>query len=366
MNKIAKVLLTLFASVAFASTMVVAGEVSVTGSAVASYRIDSSDSTSGASDTGKALGITNELTFGASGELDNGIAWSYATELDSGAATTSGAGIDDTQIKLTSDMGTVGIMISEGSLRGGAYGWDVTANGAGSDNGAGGSGIWGTELSSWNNLQYSTPSGMLPFGLVVSAGQSIGGGTAINSKNAGGAAVSQAITNGTATVAPAFVTDEVTQYQIVAAPIDGLTVKADYLDVGGVGGTAVEQTPEEGHISAKYTFAGMPVSIGYGRGWIAHGISDDGGDVVESTENTSMGIGFTVNDNLSVSYSQEESNRSFATAATAEVELAVTSLQAAYTMGGMTFSVSLDDIENSGYTQDKDQNEALFNLALAF
>ena len=105
-------------------------------------------------------------------------------------------------------MGTVGIMVSEGSLRGGAYGWDVTANGAGSDNGAGGSGIWGTELSSWNNLQYSTPSGMLPFGVVFAAGQSIGGGTAINSKNAAGVAVSQAITNGTATVAPAFVFTE--------------------------------------------------------------------------------------------------------------------------------------------------------------
>ena len=32
--------------------------------------------------TGKGLGISNELTFSASGELDNGYTWNYAMELD--------------------------------------------------------------------------------------------------------------------------------------------------------------------------------------------------------------------------------------------------------------------------------------------
>ena len=116
MKNITKVLLSIFAS-AVLTVSAYAGSVDVSGSAVASYRIDSSDSASGANDSGKGLGISNELTFSASGELDNGMSWSYATELDSGAETTSGAGIDDTQIKVTTDFGTIGLMVSEGTLR---------------------------------------------------------------------------------------------------------------------------------------------------------------------------------------------------------------------------------------------------------
>ena len=79
----------------------------------------------------------------------------------------------------------IGIYVSEGSLRGGALGWDVTANGAGSDNGAGGGFVNGTELSGWNNLQLHSAAGMLPFDTVVKVGRSFGD-TGINSKNSTG------------------------------------------------------------------------------------------------------------------------------------------------------------------------------------
>ena len=36
--------------------------------------------------TGKGIGISNELNFTASGELDNGFTWKYHTELDPAAA----------------------------------------------------------------------------------------------------------------------------------------------------------------------------------------------------------------------------------------------------------------------------------------
>ena len=79
-----------------------------------------------------------------------------------------------------------------------------------------------------------------------------------------------------------------------------------------------------------------------------------------------MGIGFAVNDALTISFSDEKSTREFATSATAEVELGVESIQAAYTMGGLTLSVWMDDIENSGYTADKDEKEFTVNAAFAF
>jgi hypothetical protein len=50
----------------------------------------------------------------------------------------------------------------------------------------------------------------------------------------------------------------------------------------------------------------------------------------------------------------------------ASVELEVTTLQAAYTMGGMTLSVSMKDIENQDYVLAKDMKETLVAVAMAF
>ena len=88
-----------------------AGELSVSGTAKATYNI-----LSGYSNVGKGLGITNELNFTASGELDNGYTWSYSMELDPTDAAASTANNDDTQINLTTPYGKFGIMIMEGGL----------------------------------------------------------------------------------------------------------------------------------------------------------------------------------------------------------------------------------------------------------
>ena len=57
-----------------------AGELSVSGSAKATYNASSGDNT----DNG--IGVTNELNFTASGEMDNGYSWKYSTELDPSSA----------------------------------------------------------------------------------------------------------------------------------------------------------------------------------------------------------------------------------------------------------------------------------------
>ena len=53
-----------------------AGELSVTGGAKASYVTNGDDDSAG-----KNLGVSNELDFSASGELDNGMTWSYQVQL---------------------------------------------------------------------------------------------------------------------------------------------------------------------------------------------------------------------------------------------------------------------------------------------
>ena len=363
MKNITKVLLSIFASAVIA-TSASAGEVSVTGTAAMSYHIAGTDSTAGKNNAGKAIGIANEVAFNASGELDNGWAWTWQAELDSGAASTSGAGIDDARLEISTDMGTVGVYTSEGSLSSAKFGWDVTAHGAPSDNGMTGSMIHGSNLSSFNSIQYHMPSGLLPFGITAKAGKSIGSAANINSKNASGAQVDLSITNGTASnaVANAWTADSVSEYTVSATPIEGLTLTADYLEVGSVGASAAQQ-PESGHWSAKWVQG--PVSIGYGRGYVATAIGTPAVSIQEDLDNTGMAIGFAVNDNLSISYAKEESTMSY-TSTTADVELAISSIQGAYTMGGLTIALAMDDIENSNYTSNKDEKETMLTFTFAF
>ena len=73
------------------------------------------------------LGVSNELTFGAAGELDNGFTWKYAMELDNAAMNN-----DDTALVLGTPYGNVGVFISEGGLSS-KYAYGAGALAAGSD-----------------------------------------------------------------------------------------------------------------------------------------------------------------------------------------------------------------------------------------
>ena len=76
MKNIIKTLFVMLASSSLLFATANAGELSVSGTAKATYNIQSGDV------AGKGLGITNELNFTASGETDAGYAWTYSMELD--------------------------------------------------------------------------------------------------------------------------------------------------------------------------------------------------------------------------------------------------------------------------------------------
>ena len=107
MKNITKKVVVLFSSL-FLSVSAFAGELSVTGSANASYVVNGGQ----ANNNDKGLGISNELKFAASGELDNGFTWSYFMELD---GNDSGAhDNDDSQLSIgMGSMGTLTINDSE-------------------------------------------------------------------------------------------------------------------------------------------------------------------------------------------------------------------------------------------------------------
>jgi len=97
MKNIIKTLIVMLTSVSLFSAAQ-AGDLNVSGTAKATYNIQS-----GYTSAGKGLGVTNELNFTASGELDNGYTWSYSMELDPGAndSTNNSPDNDDTKLTMT-------------------------------------------------------------------------------------------------------------------------------------------------------------------------------------------------------------------------------------------------------------------------
>ena len=88
--------------------------------------------------------------------------------------------------------------------------------------------------------------------------------------------------------------------------------------------------------------------------------------MLESIESTKYSISANVSDDLSISYEHEESNPDFTTAATANYTLESTGIQAAYTMGGMTLAIAMNDHENAKYQNGVDIKDTVFSVAMAF
>ena len=342
-----------------------AGELTVTGSAKASYTMGS-----GFNDNGKAIGISNELNFTASGELDNGFTWTYHTELD--PADGGVASNDDTAIVIgMGDLGTLGIYDAEGGLST-ELGWGIGAMGVGADYANTMTNIGrGYDVSADPHVTYTTAAGMLPFGIQAAIGYAPNTADGqSNSYKAGGA---QADSDADGTNA--------TQYKITAAPLDGLKVGADYYETGGNKLSTVSQEKTGGNVYAQYAFGNF--KIGYTKGELEPAKTTDkygtntadtatalGGDAYESD---GFGIEFAVNDQLSVSFSEEDFDRTNKTmAATAStntsstVTSSQTSIMAAYNIGGATLGISLIDTSNSDYTADREEGKTVFSLALAF
>ena len=347
MKNIAKIL---FVAISSFSLMLSAnaGELSVSGSAKATY-----NATSG-QQTDNGLGISNELSFTASGEMDNGYAWSYSMALDpteSGTASSttipaSGSALnDDTSISVTmNDLGTAKLCVSTcGNNK--KYAWSADAYGKMSDTGLSEGINYPTDEGGYATIQYHTPE--LPFGTTASIAHG-------NTKSDGQSSNAQA-TSG----------DSGTFYSLVTKPIDGLTLSASYYDINNYAdGTTHDQEQEGGAYGAKYSVGNL--TVGYGKSFLAPEISVITTNAVEYYENTGLSIGYAVNDDLSISYTDETGERNYMVTGTTVYDIEVQSIQAAYSLGGATLSVARTDYENIGYADGVDATETIVSLAFAF
>lgn len=238
MKNITKLLLVLVSSISL-TVSAVAGELSITGSAKASYSIGGADDA-----TGKGIGISNELKAAASGELDNGYTWNYHIDIDPGAA--GAMTQDDAALTVTmGELGTVGFFDGEGSLHSNLK-WGVGALGSGSDYVGTMTIAYGGDIDGNTNVQYHTPAGLLPFDAQIKVGYApsladTAGGNDFKS------------TGGQNTAALAG--DSATQYFVSAAPMEGLNVFADYYERDNE--TATAQKYESGAVAATYALGNL-------------------------------------------------------------------------------------------------------------
>ena len=330
-----------------------AGEMTVTGGATATYSIGGDDSGSG-----KTLGISNELDFTASGELDNGYTWKYQVQLD-GTSTAN----DDTRLEIGTDMGTIGFYVSEGGMRKSLHG--VGALGSGFDyhspaSGTSGAFQTGYNVDGYSNIQYHSPADMLPFGLKIGLGYvpDMNDTTLLSAKETNSSPASH--NKGR----------NLTQGNFTMSPIDGLTLQGDIAQTSNETGVAV--SVEEGisaNLGGKYTMG--PVTVGYVEGGYQPAVAS--GEITYY-ENTYMGIQFDVNDSVSVSYNVDESDKNVrakvAVAASAGTKTVTSmeqkSIQLAYTTGGATIGIAQADVDNSDYTAGKEESQTIVSLAIAF
>ena len=346
-----------------------AGELSVSGTAKATYNIETG------ANKGKGLGITNELNFTASGETDAGYTWSYSMELDPGATSpatetstgdTQSAQNDDTQLTLTTPYGTVGVFISEGGL-------DVedaasqSAYSRPTDMGGSDGVVDNFTIDAYNNMQYHTPADLIPFGGSFKVAYAPDLDTYGSGNNSG-----VTVTEGATTTVGRSATEM--QVSFDAIPMaDGLKIGASYFEFDKQGDEGKkDQTAESGAYYATYAIGN--VSLGYSKAYKALLIANDanGGGAtnttdVEDYDQSNQSIAYAVNDDLTISYEVEKSEANYVLDTTAAVEQKSTGVQLAYNLGGMTLAIARNSHDNPSYSSTAaDIDQTLFAVTMAF
>ncbi len=350
MKNIAKLLVgILFSALVMAPSY--AGEMTVTGGATATYTTNGDDASAG-----KNLGISNELDFTASGELDNGYTWKYQVQLD---GTTSAN--DDTRLEIGTDMGTIGLYVTEGGMSSElAHG--VGALGTGFDYASPSTFVTSYDVDGYSNVQYHTPADMLPFGIGIKLGYvpNMSATTQLSAKESDTTLTTQAEGR------------SLTMAQVKMAPVEGLSIQGSIAETDAMGGDANGDDGISANVGAKYTIG--QVSVGYTEGGYQAATGAAANDETVYYENKFYGIQFDVNDQISVSYNQDESekNTRAAVAATKSagtktvIAMEQETLQLAYTVGGATIGIADVEVTNADYTAGKEETQSVISLAISF
>ena len=356
MNKLTKIGLTALAGSLATVAGAQAGALSVNGGADISWTSTTGNATAGAQTlTGNPYGFKNNLTFVGAGELDNGWTWTAnAYNTDAQSLTSS---------NISFDMGGIGSLLV--------------------DSGAGGAGLdalddkmptafeesWDAAISSGVQLvsgvhgslsfTYTTPADSLPYGTKVRlawAPKADGGGLQADKGNSGAAHAAKG---------------QGRDITIEMSPMDGLNLYAGYSEIENLGNNSTNSSAACGAACDDDLLQGIyggtlsmgPVTLGYAQAYISH---DTGGTLTNTYyDNTTWGIAFNVNDNLSVSYNELESEEHIGAASGGQT-LAIDSLHGSYTMGAASLKLMQTEASEVDYVANNEHDTTAVVLGLSF
>jgi len=342
-----------------------AGEMEVIGTLHATWISLDDENTAGTGTvTGNPLGMTSNLSFKGSGELDGGQTFSVTL------AHTDQATWSSSNITLnTNNLGTLKLSAAEGGQ--GIGGYDDKMPNAFEE-------VWDSGVSTGIDLAKGVGSSM---NASWTSPKVLGGSNiqiAYSSNNDGKQPKDKAGGGASGTTNKLRGADVVLDLNPdLANYIPNLFVGASVTDIDSSTGRDMISTSLQGVGSEKNTtplhaeaVAGVilsfgPAKIGYQRS--AEYINAKAADAADYYVGTAWGVSFNVNDDLSLSYGYFASRKSFENPGENEaVNMDGTSIQVAYTLGGATIAFAETDVENAVYNKNNDVSGRLVRLSLAF
>lgn len=284
------------------------------------------------------------MTFTGSGELDNGTTFTLSlTNTDQSAYSAGNLAITTPGFgKFTIDQGAGGSgMDRYDDMMPTA--WEETT---GTALGTGLQTVGG--ISGSPNIDWDLNSDMLPDGIKLALAYTprATGALGPNDKAASGSKTEQAGSG----------------YDIAAeyGGVEGLKIFGGWSTIENNALNGADQ--EQMVAGATYAVGGITVGYQYSLDE-KNGISTS----VNFYENTAYGVSFAVNDDLTLSYGEHESDKSVETGVTADITTTAKSLQLSYSMGGASIKIAQSSVKNQNYvtgaTQDKDGTTIALTLA---
>ena len=314
-----------------------AGELSISGNADLSYsEYSGNETTAGATTTTVQLrdaesnwSMTQAMTASGSGELDNGWVVSISHALTS-------TGYDSSTSTLSLDFGDGGVLaFSDNSIGGGLNAldditptaWEEATDGPANERQAG--------MDNGQGFKYTNTFA----GAVVSV-QYSDNFTSEANVNEGDVSIAGAADNG------------VSSSIGVTYPVgdSGFTI------YGGMGTEGRADGDDLDHDTVGFRFAMGPLTVGAQRN-----TEDDSAAVNPlDLETNIIGVSYLVNENLSISYGRHE------TTADGAVDQEIDSIQAAYTMGGITVAAQNSQADNVANVQGATSEKTEIRVSFAF
>ena len=337
--KITKILVAL--SFLFAAVTANAGTLTVTGNMEATYQSEI-DRT-----TGNPLGMDRELKFSGSTELDNGITVSVFQDTDDSLA------FGNSQIAFGNILGLATIYI-------------------------------GSDADPINNVDDVTPtayeeandSGSGTYTDVAGGANTTGIGIKIAVPFAGSldakyypkldaAKNKDSVASGdtSASVGSAYSVSLVTPMSnmpLVGGALDGLVLTTGISESEE---STDANTNDVLELTAALNYSYGPVSIGYQKKFNDLGQASTG-QVITRYRDDIIGIAYTVNDNLSLSWNRYTSTKQIDNAN--EVEQETDALNLGYTIGGMTIGIQDASTDNAGYVLNTKDDTRTIGVSVAF